>query len=217
VADGSGNRAERQSPAQAVPVTPVTGSTYIGTHVGGAYRPSFLQGLGIFSISLGAVLLLFLAGLLVADRALTNAARSQAEADASEVAALLENFIGTRALSLRGFRGLFLSNRPVADAQFAALIGEMASPATGLQRVWVADSAGRVVFDTLLLAGPAPSTSPGETAALIERARHARRAQLGRVQVTPGAAAGSGSVLMVEPLLVANRVEGFAGGVLLAS
>jgi signal transduction histidine kinase len=213
VADGSGSTAERQSPAQPVPITPVTGSTYVGAHVG-AYRPSFLQGLGIFSISLGAVLLLFLAGMLVADRALANAARSQAEADAAEVAGLLENFIGARALSLRGFRGLFLADGPVTPAKFTALIGELSSPATGLQHVWVADSTGEIVFDTVLLAGTTARPPTDEYRALMERARHARRAQLGRIHGAPPAGR---SVLLVEPLIVGDRVVGFAGGFLLTS
>jgi signal transduction histidine kinase len=197
-----------------MPITPVTGSTYVGTHSSGVYRPSFLQGLGIFSISLGAVLLLFLVGLLVADRTLANAARSQAEADASEVAVLLENFIGARALNLRSFRGLFVGGRPVTRAQFAAMVGEMASPATGMQRVWVADSSGRVVYDTVLLAAPDVHSAPGEHAALIERARQARRAQLGRPH---GVQPEVRSLVLVEPLIVGNRVVGFAGGTLLAS
>ncbi|MFN2565280.1 MAG: sensor histidine kinase [Gemmatimonadaceae bacterium] len=212
MADGSPSPRERQPPPHA-PITPITGSTYIGTHVG-AYRPSSLQSLGIFSISLGAVLLLFLAGLLVADRALASAARSQAEADASEAAAVLENFIGTRALGLRSFRGLFLGGGPVTRAQFAVMVGEMASPATGLQRVWVADSAGRVVYDTVLLAAPDAHAPPGEHAALIERARQTRRAQLGRPH---GARPADRSLTLVEPLVVGDRVVGFAGGLLLAS
>src|SRR5918997_6487964 len=115
---------ERQSLVP-TPTTSVTGSTYVGTHSSGAYRPSFLQGLGIFSISLGAVLLLFLAGLLVADRTLANAARDQAEADALEVAAELENFVARRVLHLRSFRGLFIGGRAVAEAQFTAMADEM--------------------------------------------------------------------------------------------
>lgn len=213
MADGSGNPAERQSAAQA-PITPATGSTYVGMHTSGQYRPSFLQGLGIFSISLGAVLLLFLAGLTVADRTLASAARSQAEADASEVAALLEHFVGTRALNLRSFRGLFIGGRPVTRDQFTAMVGEMAAPATGIQRVWVADSTGQVVYDTVLLAGPDVHTPPSERAALLERARHARRAQLGRPHGVPPRGR---SVMLVEPLIVGNRVAGFAGGTLLAS
>jgi signal transduction histidine kinase len=199
-----------------VPITPVTGSTYVGTHITGAYRPSFLQGLGIFSISLGAVLLLFLAGLLVADRALANAARSQAEADASEVAGLLENFVGARALNLRSFRGLFLGDRPMTAARFATLVSEMSSsPGTGLRRVWIADSTGGVVFDTVLLAVPdVPATQTGEYAALVERARNARHVQLGRVH---GTLVANRSVLLVEPLIVGDHVAGFAGGLLLTS
>jgi signal transduction histidine kinase len=194
--------------------TPVTGTTYVATHTSGAYRPSFLQGLGIFSISLGAVLLLFLAGLTVADRTLASAARSQAEADASEVAALLEHFVGTRALNLRSFRGLFVGGTPVTRGQFAAMVGEMAGPATGMQRVWVADSAGQVVYDTVLLARPDIHTPPGERAAVIERARYARRAQLGQPH---GAPASARSIMLVEPLIVGNRIAGFAGGTLLTS
>jgi signal transduction histidine kinase len=213
VADGSGNKTERQSPTQ-VPITPVTGGTYVTTHVG-AYRPSFLQGLGIFSISLGAVLLMFLAGLLVADRTLASAARSQAIADASEVAAQLENFIGTRALKLRSFRGLFVDGKPVTRAEFAALAGEMATPGTGLQRVWVADSTGRIDYDTVLLARvPDYTPSPVEQSMLTERARLAKHTQLGR---PGGSRPEDRSLLIVEPLIIGDRIVGFAGGVLLAS
>jgi signal transduction histidine kinase len=213
VADGSRNATERQS-SVSTPITPVTGTTYVGTHSGSVYRPSFLKGLGIFSISLGAVLLLFLAGLVVADRTLANAARSQAEADASEVAALLESFVNTRTLKLRSFRGLFASGRPVTRAQFTAMVSEMASPATGMHRVWVADSTGHVIYDTVLLATPNVRSTPEEDAALIERARQAGRAQLGRPErVYPA----NRSLALVEPLILSNHVVGFAGGRLLAS
>jgi signal transduction histidine kinase len=213
VADGSGSAGERQPAAQA-PITPVTGSTYVGTHLSGAYRRSFLQGLGIFSISLGAVLLLFLAGLTVADRTLASGARSQAEADASEVAGRLENFIGTRVLNLRSFRGLLVGGRTVARAHFTAMVGDMTTPASGLQHVWVADSTGRVVYDTVLLAGPDVHAFMEEQAALIERARDARRAQLGRPH---GTQTGARALMLVEPLVVSGRVVGFAGGMLLVS
>jgi signal transduction histidine kinase len=161
------------------------------------------------------VLLLFLVGLLVADRALTSTARSQVEADAAEVAGLLQNFMETRALKLRSFRGLLVDGRPVARRQFTAMVDEMASPATGLQRVWVADSASKVVYDTVLL-GAADAYTPTsyERTALIDRARQARRAQLGRPQ---HGSAGSRSLTLVEPLIVDNRLVGFAGGTLLAS
>jgi signal transduction histidine kinase len=213
VADGSENVTERQSDAR-TPTTPVTGSTYVGTHGGGAYRPSFLQGPGIFSISLGAVLLLFLAGLIVADRTLANAARSQAEADALEVAAELENFVARRALHLQSFRGLFAGSQPLAEHRFTALVDGLASPAMGIQAVWVADSTGRVVYDTVLLQTPSVRVGFGEHAALIDRARQAHRAQLGRPY---GVGAASRSIALVEPLILESRVVGFAGGVLVAS
>jgi signal transduction histidine kinase len=178
------------------------------------YRPSFLQGLGIFSISLGAVLLLFLAGLLLADRTLANAARSQAEADASEVAAELENFIGRRASNLRSFRGLFVGGRPVTRPHFSAMVTELATPATNMQRVWVSDPTGRIMYDTVLVAVPEVSSPASEHTTLIERARQARRAQLGRPH---GATPSSRSLALVQPLIVNDQIVGFAGGTLLAS
>jgi signal transduction histidine kinase len=212
VADGSGNTSTRQSAAPK-PITPPS-STYIGTHVSSTYRPSLLRGLGIFSVSLGAVLLLFLAGLTVADRTLANGARSQAAADASEVAALLEHFVGMRVLNLRSFRGLFVSGIPTMQGQFAAMVSEMAAPGTGMQRVWVADSSGKVIYDTVLVAMTAEQALPGEGAALIERARLTRGAQLGRPHST---LATNRSITLVEPLIVSGRIAGFAGGILLAS
>ena len=210
--DGSGKAAERQSAAQAS-TTPVTGSTYVGAHGSGVYRPSFVQGLGIFSISLGAVLLLFLAGLTVADRTLAGAARTQAEADASEVATSLEHYVGARALNLRSFRGVFIGGRSVTQEQLTTMVGEMTAPATGMQRVWVTDSTGHVIYDTVLLTGPDVRSPAREQTALIERARSARRAQLGQ----PHGALTTRSVTLVEPLIIGNRVVGFAGGTLLAS
>ena len=213
MADGSGNATERQSDARP-PITPVTSSTYVGTHSGGVYRRSFLQGLGIFSISLGAVLLLFLAGLLVADRTLANAARNQAEADALEVAAELEHFVVRRVLHLRGFRGLFVGKHLVTGSEFTAMVGEMGSPVMGMQRVWVADSTAQVVYDTVLLATVGVDAFPREHTALIERARQARHAQISRPYRTGPA---SRSIVLIEPLILDNRVVGFAGGVLMAS
>jgi signal transduction histidine kinase len=203
---------ERQSDAR-TPSTPSTGSTYVGTH-GGGYRPSFLQGPGIFSISLAAVVLLFLAGLLVADRTLANGAQNQAEADALEVAAELENFIARRALQLRSFRSLLASQQLVVESQFTALVDEMASPATGMQSIWIADSTGRVVYDTVLLTTADVQPLPEEHIALTERARQARSAQLGRPR---GNKAGSRSIALVEPLVLDGHVIGYAGGRLMAS
>ena len=213
MADSSESVTERRSNARP-PSTPVTGSTYVGTHGGGVYRPSFLQGPGIFSISLGAVLLLFLAGLLVADRTLSNASRTQAEADAWEVAAELENFVAQRALYLRGFRSLFINKSRVVESQFTAMVDELGSPATGMQSLWIADSTGRITYDTALAATVNPSFIPGERTVLMERARQTRRAQLGRPH---GTDARGRTVALVEPLLLEDHIVGFAGGMLLAS
>jgi signal transduction histidine kinase len=202
---------KRQSPAQP-PITP-TGTAYTGTQATSVYRPSFLRKLGIFSISLAAVLLLFLAGLTVADRTLASGARSDAMADATEVAAVLEHFVGTRVLNLRSFRGLFTSGTPPTRAQFAAMVGEIATPATGMQRIWVADSTERVIYDTVLLATPI-EVSPSEHAILIERSRVTKHAQLGRPR---GMSPRARAITLVEPLTVRDRVVGFAGGALLAT
>jgi signal transduction histidine kinase len=212
VADGSSNTAKRQSAGRAL-ATPVTGGTYVGTHLASRYRRLFLQGLGIFSVSLGAVLLLFLAGLIMADRTLASAARSQAVADASEVAATLENFIGARVLNLRSFRGLFFTGPPPQESQFTAIVADIATPASGLHRVWVADSTGSLLFDTVLVATP-ELHPPAERAALIERARQAGQAQLGRPH---GAPSSVRSITLVEPLITGDHVIGFAGATLLAS
>lgn len=217
MANSSDNVTERPSDAL-TPSTPVTSSTYVGTHGGGVYRRSFLQGAGIFSISLGAVLLLFLAGLLVADRTLANAAQSQAEADALEVADDLENFVVRRVLYLQSLRGLFASERPITEHQFTVIIDGMASPSIGMQTLWVADSTGRIIYDTLFVQSATvrtpPSTPPGELTTLLQRAQETRRAQLGHPY---GPSATNRYIPLVEPLVLENRVIGFAGGALMAS
>jgi signal transduction histidine kinase len=94
------------------------------------------------------------------------------------------------------------------------MVGEMASPAMGMQRVWVADSTSRVVYDTVLVPTADVNAAPEEYTALIERARQARHAQIGRPH---GTGAETRSITLVEPLVLDGRVVGFAGGALMAS
>jgi signal transduction histidine kinase len=131
-----------------------------------------------------------------------------------EVAAELEHFVVRQVLHLRGFRGLFVGKPSVTGSEFTAMVGEMASPAMGMQRVWVADSIGRVTYDTVLLATADVSAVPSERVTLIERARQARHAQIGRPH---GTGAASRSIALTEPLVLDNRIVGFAGGTLMAS
>lgn len=213
MADGSGSTTERQPPAASPGPSVITGSHVAATYAG-PYRRSLLQGLGIFSVSLGAVLLLFLTGMLVADRALANAARRQTEADASEVATQLETFITTRALRLRAFRGLFLTDKAVTSTDASILARDLGPTSAGFQRLWVADSTGLIVFDTTFVDVPGATATQDDHTGLIERARTTGRLQISQPRQQ---ASGNPALTLVEPLVDRNRAIGFVGSTVLAS
>ncbi|MHB1074161.1 MAG: sensor histidine kinase [Gemmatimonadaceae bacterium] len=164
------------------------------------------SGLGPFSLLLGAVLLLLLGGLFVADRTLATALAGQAESDAIETSLALEDLLAARVEALHGFRGMFLDGA-LERRDFDALVAGAAH--SGLATIWVVDSVGRALFDTVLAepAARVPVTDP-ERQRLVGEALRTARTQLGAPRRDLDR---SPALLVAEPLVLGGRVAGVAG------
>jgi signal transduction histidine kinase len=105
-------------------------------------------GIGLFSTMLGLVLLLMVAALLTADRALTAASTEAAKIDATESAHVIQQRIVSDIEAVGNFRGLLLSNAGDRQSDFDALAESFVREHDGVKGVWVSDSSGRVLFET---------------------------------------------------------------------
>ena len=167
-------------------------------------------GVGLFSSVLGAVLLLMIGGLLVADHALTGASEQQARIDATESAHVIEQIVARQVEGLNTFSGLMLSPSPVHDSSFVILAHGFARGRGGLHEVWIADTLGRVRW---LMR---PSSTDSVKAVVTDTSRKdlsqlAVRARDGVVRVAVMMEDRRPEVLVVRPLTMRERVAGIAG------
>ena len=155
--------------------------------------------MGLFSSVLGAVLLLMIGGLLVADHALTGASQQQARIDATQSAHVIEQIVARQVEGLNTFSGLMLSAAPAPDSAFAILAHGFARGRGGLREVWIVDTLGHARWRM--------ATSADSVRRNITYTQpHARSAN-----VMVGAQDGYREVLVVRPLTVRERVVGTAG------
>ena len=179
------------------------------------------------SIALGAVFVLVLAGLAVAHRALTEADRARATLDAEVSAGFVGNFLQVHAEALSSFHGYYFDDPAEAERhrdRFGMLVSALREHASSFSRVFVTDSTGRVVRDTVLSGGarPLPAGLVLDTLERYDVDSLARQARLsGRTTVGPTSASTPGGrrgaepdsgILILEPLDVGGRFVGFAGG-----
>ena len=156
-------------------------------------------GAGLFSSVLGAVLLLMVGGLLVADRALTSASVQQARIDGTESAHVLEQVIARQVEGLSVFSALFLG-ASVRDSEFTMLAGDFAGRRAGLLEVWITDSLGRERHR----AAPAGRSSRLTDSLLA----HASAASSPRVIARGGS---SPEIAVTRPIRVGGVLRGTAG------
>ena len=174
------------------------------------------------SLALLAAQLLGLAGLYAADRAITQGARARVERDAAETGAFAEAFLSSHVQTLRTMRGVLLdSGRAPYDARISTLLEDLVEGRLLFRRVWMSDSTGVVRYERLL--GPqGPMMGPGvdiDTAGML-----ALRSTTTRVRATRQPAISTADRLLtgeqgfsiVVPLIVSDRIAGFAGGTLTA-
>src|SRR5512133_2319212 len=113
------------------------------------------------SVTLAAAFILVLAVVSAAHKALTDADRAQADLDAEVSAGLVGSFLHRHAEALSSMHGVYLVVDPDRDpSEFAALVGAMGAHVNGFRRVFVTDSAGRVLYDSIV-APPALPLPPG--------------------------------------------------------
>ena len=173
-------------------------------------RSTFARvGVGLFSSVLGAVLLLMIGGLLVADRALTGASDQQARIDATESAHVIEQIVARQVEGLSIFHALMLTASPSHDSEFTILAESFARGRGGLREVWIADSVGglRQRMRTSLTDSVATPSVPRDARPPDATLRPVGEADP-RVAVV--ARGGSKDVLVLRPLVVRGRIVGTA-------
>lgn len=172
------------------------------------------------SIALALALMFALAGLYAVDRSLSVSNQIQVQVEATESAALVESFLAVHTEALQSIRGLYLdTTRVVQGEHFQSLVSSMTQYANSFRRIWITDTAGKVreqhVFGRTGAVTLLPRDLDVDTTQALGLAPLAARARLtGHLQMTsPGELlTGERGVLLLEPIVVADRFRGFAGG-----
>ena len=111
-------------------------------------------GVGLFSTVLGAVLLLMIAALVTADRALVSASGDAAAIDARDSALLIEQLLALRIDALTAFHAPLMSQSGDRSREFAELAGHVGHERGAPHDVWVTDSTGQLLYQTGSAASP---------------------------------------------------------------
>ncbi|MBC7789875.1 MAG: hypothetical protein H7Z74_08005 [Anaerolineae bacterium] len=169
-------------------------------------------------VALCVTLLFALAGLFAADRMLTAGARNEAATGAVESAALIEGFLRVHVQALRAIRGLHMdTTRTLRGEDFHILMDAMAEHAASFRRVWVTDSAGVIQY-ARTFGKPAAPLFTGldlDTLSILDMRYVMRKSRsTARTQISPPDMTLSleHAFAMVEPIIVASRFRGSAGG-----
>ncbi|MBA3670421.1 MAG: HAMP domain-containing histidine kinase [Gemmatimonadaceae bacterium] len=142
-------------------------------------------GLGLLSRFLGAVFLVLLGGLLLLDRALLRANRSQAVLDAQSAGLLTEAFVTARSdlLDRIGALAAHSSRRTADSATRNAAVRRLLAGSDGARHAWARDSAGHIVFD---IANTRRGLLPPALLARIEATHLPERLGFSILTVVPG-------------------------------
>jgi signal transduction histidine kinase len=174
----------------------------------------------VITLSLLAVLVFVLGGLVLVDRLLARQDQDNAEADARLAAEVLGEYVRTHVVALMAFHGV-VADAAAADRErflgAAASLGATGGATRGFRRVWVMDSTGVVLNDyafggpsrTTLAAWDLDTTSAFGMRELMATARRTRRPLVSR---SDALFSGQRGVLIVRPIVAGDRVVGFAGG-----
>lgn len=158
---------------------------------------------GLFSTALVMVLVMMVAGLVVVDRALRDAAREQALLDAAASAHIVEQMLTRQIAELA-----VLHPAPGREALFTAHASALASDSPRATRVWVTDATGTIVRDTVLDDRPPVRTARDDSLqrAVVDEAFDTRRPAI-RLAGTTAAPV----VLLARPFETDRRRVGAAG------
>ena len=173
----------------------------------------------LFLVTVGAVLLLALAGLLIADRALSHADRTRASVDAVESALLIESFLSVQVKALGVLRGLYMVNGGLDS--FEPFVAAMAPHLTGFRRVFVTDSTA-VVRNQYGFGADTVSMPIGIDLDTLRRlstrelAAGARRTGVTQISSSGVLFSGDRGILILEPVIIGGRFAGLIGGTVLS-
>jgi signal transduction histidine kinase len=169
-------------------------------------RSTFARiGVGVFSAVLGAVLLVMIGALFVADQTLSRNNSAHARLNASAATVAMQQQLSAQLQSLSAMRGAFLTPRAESPTSVALLARDVVLGTPSPRRLLVVDSTGAVVYDTTLI-GPARSSADVELSALSATAvmRGQPTVVLSSDRTSPR------SLLFVTPLTLGGHVHGAA-------
>jgi signal transduction histidine kinase len=167
------------------------------------------------SIALALGLAVALGLLYVIDRSVAQNARTQAQLEVVESAALMEGFLAVHAQALQSLRGL--SGGQDGALEFQELVEALNIHAPNFRRVWVADTNGIVRYEHLfdeqgslvLRDGDLDTVRVLGVSGLMAGARSTRQFQVS----APGPTfTGERGFVLLEPLYRSGAFIGFAGG-----
>jgi signal transduction histidine kinase len=174
------------------------------------------------TLALFAAQLLGLAGLYAADRAITHGARTRVELDAAETGTFAEGLLASHVQTLHTMRGLLRdSGESLYQRGISTLVEDLVEGRLLFRRVWMSDSAGVVRYERLFGA-PGPMLGPGldidtasglqlrTTTAIVRQTHESAISTAGRILT------GERGFSIVVPLVIGDRIAGFAGGTLTA-
>lgn len=174
------------------------------------------------SLALLAAQLLGLAGLYAADRAITQGARARVERDAAETGAFAEAFLSSHVQTLRTMRGVLLdSGRAPYDVRISTLLEDLVEGRLLFRRVWMSDSSGVIRYERLLdtqgpMMGPGLDIDTAGVLALSSTTTRVRATRQPAISIANRLLTGEQGFSIVVPLIVSDRIAGFAGGTLTA-
>jgi signal transduction histidine kinase len=176
----------------------------------------------VITLSLLAVLLFVLGGLVLVDRLLARQDLDNAEADAELSAEVLGEYVRMHVVALAAFHGVLAEGDAAARdrERFLGAVGTLnatGGAARGFRRVWIADTAG-VVINEYVFGGPSRIGLGGTDLdtvrdfALGEAMATVRRTRRPFITRSDTLYSGRRGVLVVRPIVVGERIAGFACG-----
>ena len=168
-------------------------------------RSTFARiGVGVFSAVLGAVLLVMIGALYIADQSLSrNNTHSRLNASAASLA--IQQLLVVQLEALGALRGGFASDAQSPRMILPSLARGLTSTSSAIRHLVVADSTGAVVFDTTL--------APGSTSSADAELGALSAATILRREPSARLVSGKGStraLLLAVPLQLNGRVHGAA-------
>ncbi len=170
---------------------------------------------------LGAVVVVLVGGLLVADRLFSQSDRTRASLDAVRAAASIERLVAGRLQALQAFDALRIA--PTGEqiaVRFVPLARALRRSLEGYRRVFVTDSSGVVIAEVTLVdsvGSPPVDLDALELRRIAETTARAGTPGQPRVTDAGQLVLGETGLTILQPLIVDGRFAGLVGGTIPSS